>query len=209
MARKLTSDQQRLVVNHLKIARDHARRWSSDYRRLLSVEDAESIAGLALCYAASIWDPSRGAFWTIAKIALHCHIFKAIYAEMARTETLVYDEDVERCESASPADSDRVELRVIAEWASGTPEREAAIDRAAAGEPLTPRDLALLEELRDELGLLTPETLPVDEAAARAGVSAKTLRKRLAAGSVAGYRSGATWRVYLHGLISATQQPSL
>ena len=64
-------------------------------------------------------------------------------------------------------------------------------------------------ELRDELGLPTPETLPVDEAAARAGVSAKTLRKRLAAGSVAGYRSGATWRVYLHGLISATQQPSL
>jgi len=222
----LTAAQQQQVLNYRKIATDFARRLTISYERLITDDDTESIAMLALCQAAQRFDPARAiSVWPLAQLRIRQRVFECLCDEMRRGKCRIsLDSRIEQStaravnallilqaqrvgddvttysdllEAPTAAEADRDALRVIAEWASVDPTRAETIDRAIAGDDLTPGDLDLLESLRDELGMLTPEAVDVATAAQRLGRSRKALRSALVKGTVPGYRCGATWRVYL------------
>ena len=213
------------MLNYRKIATDFARRLTISYARLITNDEAESIAMLALCQAAQRFDPTRAvSVWPLAKLRIRQRIFEYICGEMRQgkrrtnLDTLVEVIDKagalrrlrglrgkngsvtdlsDRLEALTASDADRDALRVIIAWAEEDPTRAETIDRAVVGADLTPEDLDLLEALRDELGMLSPEAVNVATAAQRLGRSPKEVRTGLARGTVPGFRCGATWRVFL------------
>jgi RNA polymerase sigma factor (sigma-70 family) len=76
---KLTPEQAKLVEDHIALARNIARKMTPKVsKNLLSYEDVESIAYLALCLAATSFDPSKGfAFTTYATSVVRAEIIKA------------------------------------------------------------------------------------------------------------------------------------
>lgn len=222
----LTAAQQKQVLAYRKIATDFARRLTISYARLITNDEAESIAMLALCQAAQRFDPTRAvSVWPLAKLRIRQRIFEYICGEMRQgkrrtnLDTLVEVIDKagalrrlrglrgkngsvtdlsDRLEALTASDADRDALRGIVEWVGENPTRAETIDRVVAGkDPLTPEDLDRLEALRDELGLPFADVVDVATASLKLGRSPKALRIALAQGTVPGFRCGATWRVYL------------
>lgn len=194
----LTSAQQRQVLAYRQIAGDYARRLAAPYSRLIDADEATSIADLTLCRAAQRHDPERAALlWPLAKMMIPQQISLALRAAMARARGRCGMATMARQEAPQATPAEREALRTIIAWAEEDPTRAETIDRAVSGADMTLTDLDLLESLRDELGMLTPEAVDVAAAAARMGRSPKALRSALIRGTVPGYRCGATWRVYL------------
>lgn len=76
---KLTPEQAKLVSDHIALARSLAKKMTPKVsQNLLSYEDVESIAYLALCLAAISFDPTKGfAFTTYATSVVRAEIIKA------------------------------------------------------------------------------------------------------------------------------------
>lgn len=193
----LTAAQQRLVLDYRKIAADYARRMARSYGRLVSGDDAESIAMLALCQAAQRFDSRGRCVWVLAKLRIRQRVFEAIDDAMVRARSRCSTNPLTRHESPQATPAERAALRTILAWVEEDPTRAETIDRAIIGGDLTPDDLDRLESLRDELGMVTPAVVDVATAAQRLGRSPKALRGALTRGTVPGYRCGATWRVFL------------
>ena len=198
----LTAAQQKQVLAYRKIAADFAKRLAAPYSRLIEPDEAESIGMLTLCRAAQRFDPDRASgLWPLCKLMIPQQIGEAVHAAMARSRGRCGLAALDRQSAPVATPDERAALQAIAAWAAEDPARAETIDRAVSGAELTPADLATLEELRDELGLPTPEAVDVPTAARRLGRSAKALRSGLARGTVPGYRCGSTWRVYLGAVL--------
>ena len=194
----LTAAQQRLVIQYRKIAGDYARRLAAPYSRLIDADEATSIADLTLCRAAQRYDATRASgIWPLTKMMIPQQISLAIHVAMTRARGRRSAAFLAKQEAPTASPAERDALRVIIAWAEEDPTRAETIDRAVVGADLTPEDLDLLEALRDELGMLSPEAVNVATAAQRLGRSPKEVRTGLARGTVPGFRCGATWRVFL------------
>jgi len=195
----LTPAQQRQVLAYRKIAGDYARRLAAPYRRFIDADEATSIADITLCRAAQRYDATRAAsgIWPLTKMMLPQQISLALSVAMDRARGRCGAATLDRQEAPQASPAEREALRTIIAWASEDPTRAETIDRAVSGGDMTPADLDLLESLRDELGMLTPEAVSVATAAQRLGRSPKALRAGLIRGTVPGFRCGATWRVFL------------
>ena len=128
----LTREQQQLVISHRKIAGDHACQWTRHFRRFVSLEEARSIADMALCRAAAQFDPSRGyTFWTYLSVVLIRRCREAIARERRATEPMV-SAVVDGPAPLTPLDARR-SLQEIMEWAGTCPDRLAVIATLAGG----------------------------------------------------------------------------
>ena len=201
---KLTASQQQLVVKYRKIARDHARRWSQPYRRLLSAEDAESLADYSTCRAALVYDPARANdFWCLLKIAVRTDLFKVVEAEMRRAGVRVsldaLREDGPVVEPAAPTATpeQRADLAQVAAWAAVHPARQAAVQRAAAGASLSEEDWDHLSELRELLGLPPVRALPAAQAARQLRLTVRQIKHLFSKSALAGHKRGPSGAIFV------------
>lgn len=209
----LTAAQQQQVTNYYKIATDLAIRLASPYSRLIDREEAASIGALALCTAAQRFDPARArSVWPLTQLRIRQKIQEAVHEAMTDASAVVsaplrlgeddqHDDPFGGVAAPEVDHADRELLSAVAAWAGSSPARASTINRAASGLPLTPADLAHLEELRAVVGLPSPETVDVASAAVCVGKSPKALRRALARGLVPGVRVGSSWRVFLRAAL--------
>ena len=85
------SSKEALITNNLRLAPYCVRRFLSRYRIPavlgLDTEDLVSEAFLALCRAAKMWDPARGAFSTYAVVAINNWLINVCKLDRASIRT--------------------------------------------------------------------------------------------------------------------------
>lgn len=122
----MTEQQERLVMDNLRLAPYCVKRFLSRYRvpsvLSLDTEDLVSEAFIALCRAAEMWDPKRGAFSTYAVVAIQnwlinvCKLDRVSIRkeqEMLSLDTPVGDSEEERLMDLLPDNGPRLEETVI------------------------------------------------------------------------------------------------
>jgi RNA polymerase sigma factor (sigma-70 family) len=146
------SSKEALITNNLRLAPYCVRRFLSRYRIPsvlgLDTEDLVSEAFLALCRAAEMWDPARGAFSTYAVVAINnwlinvCKLDRASIRtemEMLSLDTPVGEAEEERLMDLLPDQGRDLEELVLS--------RILADDLRAAVQELPDRDRQVMTAL--------------------------------------------------------------
>jgi RNA polymerase sigma factor (sigma-70 family) len=146
------SCKEELITENLRLAPYCVRRFLSRYRIPavlgLDTEDLVSEAFLALCRAADMWDPARGAFSTYAVVAIHNWLINVCKLDRAsiRTELEMLSLDA----PVGEAEEERL-MDLLPDQGRGTEEvvlsRSLADDLRAAVRELPDRDREVMTAL--------------------------------------------------------------
>jgi RNA polymerase sigma factor (sigma-70 family) len=148
----MTEQQERLVMENLRLAPYCVKRFTSRYRipsvLSLDTDDLVSEAFIALCRAAEMWDPKRGAFSTYAVVAIQNWLINVCKLdrvgirkemEMLSLDSPIGEAEEERLMDLLPDNGPRLEDTVIS--------RRVASELRLAVEELPDRDRRVITGL--------------------------------------------------------------